>query len=500
MSTRSSASPQQPSHASAASGARRGLSSLGLMRGQAAPKQPPEVLPWPSAAKRTSAAIRGLTSDQDPPPCRFSEPCDRTLRDLPFSADACDTQIVKRSLLVTLLISVIVPASVSFGWASTGTAATSKQLNPISLSFSSSQSGYVLSLYDCASHTCANLRSTNDAGSSWTEVPIPVQLNKHLELDSWDAYGASYSTLKVHFADARDGWIYGTVPVPNAADPEYPNIVGRLWSTHDSGKTWRQIRLGPLHLTGGVTAMATHGPWTFLFGGTNTSAQSFILATHSNVDQWTVKSKGQMGMPAGGSQLEGAFSFAGSSGWFVAGNDRGFTASARLSEDGSWSNWSGPSVDDASFTPLGAVSKDVLVVEGQSAGFVIPPSSTVPRGWNRGASWLFISHDAGATFKPLRQLSRSYHGSYSTVPGLPATPIPGTILLLRTVGSSSQLVRSTNWGQSWQTVLKLSVDQVVFTSRSVGFAIAPQLLHPTTTTLLRTNDSGKHWNTSRFSI
>ena len=400
---------------------------------------------------------------------------------------------MKRIALVTLLVAVIVPMFASSGSALAGAAATPNRINPISLSFSSPQSGYLLSLYDCATHTCANLRRTSDAGSTWSDVQIPSQLNKHMKLDSWHAYGASYSTLTVHFADARDGWIYGTVPVPNPADPSYPNDVSRLWSTHDSGKTWRQIRLDPLNLTGGVVAMATHGPRTYIFGGTNTSARSFILATTSSADSWRNESKGQMGMPAGGSQLEGSFSFVGSSGWFVAGNDRGFTASARLSKDGSWIKWGGPSVDDASFTPIAAVSKEELVVEGQSAGFVIPPASTVPRGWNDGASWLFISHDAGATFEPLRQLSRSYHGSYSTVPGLPATPAPGTVLLERTVGTGYELVRSTNWGRNWQTVLKRSVSQVVFTSRSVGFAVALRPSHPTTTTLLRTIDSGIHW-------
>src|ERR1700690_337476 len=124
-------------------------------------------------------------------------------------------------------------------------------------------------------------------------------------------------------------------------------------------------------------------------------------------------------MPAGGSSLEGAFTFAGSSGWFVAGNDRGFTT-ARLASDGVWRAWKSTSIEkyDASFSPITAVSSKVLLFEGQNAGFVYQPASSVPRGWNKGASWLFISRDAGVTFKPWQQLSRSYHGSYSTVPGL----------------------------------------------------------------------------------
>lgn len=394
-------------------------------------------------------------------------------------------------LLVIVLTTILAPVRAL---------ATSSQLSPISLSFPSPQYGFVLSLYDCAAHTCADLRSTKDAASSWSKVSLPSQLNKSLKLTLWRANGASYDNLTVHFAERRDGWIYGTIPVPDAADPAYPNMVNRLWSTHDGGKTWRRILLGPLRITLGVAAMATHGPWTYLFGGTNTSARSYILGTHSKVDQWTVKSKGQMGSPAGGTQLEGAFSFAGSSGWFVAGNDRGFTASARLSKDGSWRPWGGPTVDNAAFTPIAVVSSHVLLIEGQSAGFVIPPASTVPRGWNNEATWLFISHNGGATFKPYRQLSSSYHGGYSTVPvpGLPATPIPGSILLQRTVGNGYELLLSSNWGRTWQVVLEHSVSQVVFNNRSVGFAIVERQSNPITTTILRTDDSGKLWSGVHF--
>ena len=368
------------------------------------------------------------------------------------------------------------------------------QLDPISLSFPSPHIGFVLSFYDCAANTCSALRSTNDAGSSWAVVSTPSQLNKDLQLASWGSYGTAYATITVHFADAHDGWIYGTVPAPVTSNTSNPNWVNRLWSTHNGGDTWRQVRLGPLRLTGGVVQMATHGAWTYLFGGSDTSGRTYILATHSNVDQWTSKSNGQMGMPAGGTPLEGAFSFKGSIGWFVAGNDRGYTASARLSPNGSWTAWNGPSIEGSSFCPMATVTNKVLLVECQSAGFIYPPAASVPREWNNGASWLFISYDAGATFKPLRQLSRSYHGSYSTVPGLPATPVPGTVLLQRATTLGSQMVRSTNWGRTWHTVVRRSVSQVVFTGRSAGFAIVQQRVNQISSSLIQTNDAGAHWS------
>jgi hypothetical protein len=374
--------------------------------------------------------------------------------------------------------------------------ASSAHLDPISLSFPSPQLGYVLSLYDCAANTCAALRSTDDAASSWSVVPTPSQLNKDLKLVSWGTYANSYATLTVHFADAQNGWIYGTVPAPVTPDTSNPNWVNRLWSTHDGGTTWHQVRLGPLSITGGVVQMATHEAWTYLFGGSDENGRAYILATHSNVDQWTSKSNAPMEMPAGGTQLEGAFSFAGSNGWFLAGNDRGFTASARLVKDGSWSAWTRPSIETfgSSFSPIAVVTNNVLLAECQSAGFVYPPASSVPRGWNNGAAWLFISYNAGSTFKPLRQLSDSYHGSYSTVPGLPATPVPGTVLLQQATNSGVRMVRSTNWGRSWHMVLDRSASQVLFISRSTGFAIVQRRANQVGSSLFRTSDTGGHWS------
>jgi len=392
-------------------------------------------------------------------------------------------------IVCLLLVLFLIPTSNAAG-------ASPVQLDSISLSFPNPQRGYVLSLYDCAAKTCAALRSTGDAGSSWSVVPIPSQLGRRLQLESWGTFGTTYATLTVHFADAKNGWIYGTVPAPVTPTTASPNSVSRLWSTHDSGKTWQQIRLDPLSLTYGVVQMATHGAWTYLFGGSNTGGAD-LLGTRSNVDQWSRKSSAEMGMPAGGTQLVGSFTFAGVNGWFVAGNDRSFTASARLLTNGSWGAWNGPSFESfgSSYTSIDAVTDRVLLAEGESAEIVYPPGSSVPSGWNNGASWLFISYDAGASFKPFRKLSSSYQGSYySTVPGLPAVPVPGTILLQHASNSSYQLVRSTNWGRTWSVVLNDPVSQVLFTSPTTGFALVKERSSQATFSLFRTIDAGSHWN------
>ena len=402
--------------------------------------------------------------------------------------------MIQKSRMWRLSVGIILVFSLNLSptWAE----ASSLQLDPMSLSFPSPHLGYVLSLYDCEGRTCASLRNTNDAASTWNAAPTPSQLNKELRLISWGNYNTSYVTLNVHFADSKDGWIYGTVPAPATPNTSNPNWVSRLWSTHDGGKTWRQVRLGPLLITGDVIQMATHGIWTYLFGASYESGEAHVLATRSHLDQWTSKSNAPMEMPAGGTQVQGDFNFVGSSGWFLAGNDRGFIASARLSKDGSWNAWNSSSIEDfgESFGPIAAVTGKVLLAECQSAEIVIPPESSVPPDWNRGASWLFVSYDAGTTFKPFRELSSSYQRGISAVPGLPATPVPGTILLQEATNSGVRVIRSTNWRRSWRIVLRRSVSQVVFTSRSDGFAIVQQQSSQTASSLFATNDSGGHWS------
>ena len=372
--------------------------------------------------------------------------------------------------------------------------ATAPATDPVAMSFPSSHIGYVLSLHDCGSYTCAALRSIRNDGAVWNTVGVPHELDAGLKLASWGTYGTGL-TLNIHFADARDGWIYGTVPGP--ARPRV-NWQSRLWSTHDGGGTWQQVRLGPLSIGSGVIQMATHGAWTYLFGGSDQTGLARILATASTTDHWMGRSTTPMEMPAGGTNLEGFFTFAGSKGWFVSGNDRGFDSSLRLSSSGSWraSRTPSPALLGASFAPIVAVTDRVLFAQCQSAEIVTPPTSSVPVGWNNGASWLFISYDAGATFKPLRQLTRSYQVGYDAVSGLPATLVPGTIFLEQYTNSAHRLVRSSNWGRTWKVVLNHAMLQLQFFSRSSGFAIANENTSQTSqlnTELFRTTDAGKQW-------
>ncbi len=394
-----------------------------------------------------------------------------------------------------VLVGVFAAAATALGLPGAARAATVGTPRPISLSFSTAQVGYVLSLADCAGHTCVTLEHTRDGGARWTGVPVPGGLARSVARASWGFYGGAdgYVTLSVHFADARDGWIYGAVPA-SATSTSY---VNRLWSTHTGGASWTGIPLGPLRIGWGVVTMATHGAWTYLYGGSS-GPQASILATVSSQDRWRSRARAPLvlEMPAGGTPLQGFFTFAGRRGWFVGGNDRGM-GFARLGAHGIWVPWPVASLAmrSAGLRPVVATSPDALVVVASSAGFGYPPASAVPRGWNSGSTWLFASRDGGRTFVAQRELSASYHLVFPAVPGLPATPAAGVLLVERqTSGGVSQLVRSTDGGATWHVVVRHYIRQVELGTRGPGFAIA--LIGPATSVdsvLLRTVDAGAHW-------
>ncbi len=395
------------------------------------------------------------------------------------------------------LVALGVAVATALGLPGAARATTVGTARPISLSFPTPRVGYVLSLADCATRTCVTLAHTSDGGTTWAKVPTPTGLRHDVGQATWGFYGGAdgYATLSVHFADARDGWIYGVVPARATPTNPAPNYVYRLWSTHTAGATWTAIPLGPVHLRLGVVAMATHGAWTYLYGASASPPQSLILATASTQDRWGSRARMVLPIPAGGTQLQGAITFAGRQGWFVGGNDRGAWF-ARLGAHGTWVPWTVTSlaVRSAGFRPVAVTPAGSLLVVAASSGFSTPTSS-VPPGWNAGSTWMVISQDGGRTFVPRRELSASYHVVFPVVPGLPAAPASGVLLVERQTSSGAlQLVRSANGGATWQVVVRHDLRQVSLGTRGPGFAIA--VIGPPTSVdavLLRTLDAGGHW-------
>lgn len=127
----------------------------------------------------------------------------------------------------------------------TSAGASSALSDSLSLLFPTIQLGFVLSVHDCAAATSAILQHTRDAGAEWSVVPVPRELVQSLKHYSWDTNAISYQSLTVHFSDATNGWIYGTIPAPDTSTTDGQHRGSRLWSSHGGGNVWRQVHLGP---------------------------------------------------------------------------------------------------------------------------------------------------------------------------------------------------------------------------------------------------------------
>ena len=108
---------------------------------------------------------------------------------------------------------------------------------PMSVTFVSTQQGWVLGSAPCATGRCPAIARTIDGGKTWTTIDAPkTTIGSEPGVDV-----SGKGITGIRFADLRDGWAFG---------PE-------LWATHDGGKTWK--RLDPFS-GGAVVALASsHG-------------------------------------------------------------------------------------------------------------------------------------------------------------------------------------------------------------------------------------------------
>ena len=380
--------------------------------------------------------------------------------------------------------------------ASTGSPAR----HPESISFPTSSLVLALSIRDCKNQTCVGLQRSDDSGATWTSLPVPVDLARFMRMDSWAAYPTYFASgsLTVHFADARDGWIYGVTPAPVTSTTTNPNFAAQLWSTHDGGASWKKISLSSLGIDYGVVQMATHDAVTYLYGASFTTGHARILSTLSVEDRWTSATRSSLRLPAGGTQLQGSFTFSGNRGWFVGGNDRGIISLERLTPTGTWTKWQVRTLAlGEGFAPVTAESSNDLIVVTSESGWIIPAPKIAPSGWDHGATWLFVSTNAGKTFRAIHEVANSSRVIFPFENGLPAVTKPGTILLEREQGTNAttfQLVASTNSGRSWHVVIGQRVLQVAVAATSVGYAIVTNNSDPRLSGLHKTTDGGLQWS------
>jgi len=343
-----------------------------------------------------------------------------------------------------------------------------------------------------------SLAKSMDAGRTWSGVSLPKPLVRLAERRVLGSPAILYSvtngdgtpSLNVRFANARDGWIYGSVPVPAKVNGSPSvNFQPVFWSTHDAGLTWK----------------AQPHSWFYSYSETPildleaTSSTVYLMALNKSFgvtlesspvahDHWRVALTKGLLTPAGGGPLEGAIFFSGSKGWLVEGNDRGVTGSAQLNSAGRWVAWTPPceSVGNSYFAPV-ASTPSHLLVECVMGGYASPLSSTAPSGATIGSTWLYTSENAGRTFTARTELARNnvYFG-----PVL-ASPKATTILLTRNIAPRQELVASFDAGHHWTAVYFASVYFARFVSTSEGVALVRPSKGPNQ--LIMTFDGGQHW-------
>lgn len=128
--------------------------------------------------------------------------------------------------LVTSVAAAALTLGTAAGGASVGAAAP-PVFYPLSVTFVSLDNGWVLGASPCARGTCLALERTADGGRSWAGQALPPSVTKAADVHISSGHLAG-SLLSVRFANAEDGWIFGSVP-EQAAQGITSGAV--IWST-----------------------------------------------------------------------------------------------------------------------------------------------------------------------------------------------------------------------------------------------------------------------------
>lgn len=383
--------------------------------------------------------------------------------------------------------------------ASSSASPAGTRFEPQSVTFVSTRHGWVLGTSPCGAHRCLALRETTDGGRAWSAAPLPAALVAAADRRfSGAAADYAVTSLNVRFADARDGWIYGGVPIAHPqSGSTYYSLRAVLWSTHDGGADWKAVPLHGLGLRDTIFDLeAARGTAWLMESGTREDLT--VKRSAVGGDDWTVARTPPLGTPAGGTQQTGGFVLADGAGWLVEGNDRGVTGSARL-VGGRWVRWTPPcAAVGGSFSIPAASSARDLVAVCVMGGYALGLSPSAPPGATLGSSWLYLSTDGGARFHAGPELAAKDIADPAALGGPIASPAPGTILLGRSDPDSGaqSLIATFDGGLHWGVIAEGAPVFLGFTSPDQGVAIVRAANG--TTAMLMSFDSGRHWARVRF--
>lgn len=267
--------------------------------------------------------------------------------------------------------------------------------------------------------------------------------------------GDDPAVSKVRFATAKDGWVFGP----------------QLWSTHDGGKTWRQI--AEPHLVGDVEAAA--GVAYALVGDQ-------LLRTEVGADAW--RPIRQIGQSA-------TMALHGDAIWVVAGDGPGATKLLTSPDGAAWQTLPdpcaklGPEWALSGVAPITTTHVYLLCGGGAAAGSEL-----------KKVLW---STDAGKTANPTA--TDPPRGGIAN--GIAAAS--DAVVAIPSSSGASEVYRSGDGGKTWQTPLQqgdggVGYFDVGFTTATQGVAIYGQAAHAGTPapTLLMTRDAGATWSAVHF--
>jgi hypothetical protein len=377
-------------------------------------------------------------------------------------------------------------------------------VSPVSASFLPNGEGWILSGYRCSAGTCMKVERTLDDGRSWTPLPLP----SHLRTVTTPSASNYFPLLQqnIYFADAKNGWIYGSAQSNGSGGDMNVTYNAEIWSTHDGGTSWSALGTQTLGMKFDVLSIGANRGSVYAISWL--TGQTFGLwQSSATTDSWQRLGTPPLFAAAGGTNMEGSLIFKGASAWLVLGNDRGATASARLASSGRWVKWTAPcsNVGDSFAVPV-ATSANTLVDVCTIGGYGADVAPGTPHYLKLQSNWVFTSHDAGMTFEPTSRVVAGGSSEYlDQITSLPASPSRGTILVAKSashgVKVSDRLYLTRNSGKTWVSVYATPLSSfspliqfVAFASSRLGYAIVQRTT--TTSALIISTNGGQTWHAS----
>jgi photosystem II stability/assembly factor-like uncharacterized protein len=332
---------------------------------------------------------------------------------------------------------------------------------PVSVTFVSSRTGWVLGRVPCAQGGCASLARTTDGGVTWSEVPTPARVPLPTQVSS-----TVWQPALVRFADPEDGWIALTSP----------DGVSTLWSTHNGGYGWSQVPVP----AGSQATIEDIEASDYVVHMVVASAGFSVYTSPASLDRWS--HDGGIGLPYGGGPVPAAsLSLQGQTGWILD-MDRTVVGGARLSSAGAWSPWNPPACSGAQGSGVLAASSATRLIAICEEGVWGTPTTPAVTG-PYPAEWLFQSADGGSSFTAVGKVPATVTGATQPA-GVAATVLAGT---------GSGLIATFDGGKHWQSVYSsgAAASFVGFTTGSQGVAVVGG-------SLVMTGDGGHSWRVVSF--